>query len=80
VRALAEHAFTEIQLHRVEIVTAVGNEASARVARKAGARFECIARNKLYLHGSPVAANVFSLVPGDNLRVQAFSAQQKETT
>jgi RimJ/RimL family protein N-acetyltransferase len=65
VHALAEHAFTDLQLHRVEIVAAVGNEPSVGVARKAGAQFECTARNKLFLHGSPVAANVFSLVPGD---------------
>ncbi len=62
VQALSQHAFDALDLHRVEIVTARGNEASAGVARKAGALWECEARNRLYLHGQPVSASVFSLV------------------
>jgi ribosomal-protein-serine acetyltransferase len=63
VQALLTHAFHELGLHRVEIVVAVGNIASEGVAIKAGALHECIARNRLYIHGKPVSANIFSLVP-----------------
>ena len=63
--ALAHYAFRDLGLSRVEIVVAQGNEASLGVARKAGAVRECLARNRLVLHGTPVAAHVFALVPGD---------------
>lgn len=65
VQALVDYAFSTLQLHRVEIVVALGNHASAGVARKAGAQFECVARNRLFIHGTPVSASVFSLVPAD---------------
>ncbi|MEK0266438.1 GNAT family protein [Stenotrophomonas rhizophila] len=42
---------------------AVGNEASERVAVKAGALREGVARNRLVIDGRPVAAQMFSLVP-----------------
>jgi RimJ/RimL family protein N-acetyltransferase len=63
VQALSRHAFDELGLHRVEIVVAQGNLPSAAVARRAGASFECVARNRLYIHGRPVPALVFSLIP-----------------
>jgi ribosomal-protein-serine acetyltransferase len=63
--ALAHHAFRDVHQSRVEIVVAAGNDASLGVARKAGAVHECLARNRLVLHGASVAAHVFSLVPGD---------------
>ncbi|NML15713.1 GNAT family N-acetyltransferase [Azohydromonas caseinilytica] len=63
VAALSEFGFRNLGLHRIEIVVAVGNEPSAAVARKSGALFEGIARNRLFLHGAPVAARVYSLVP-----------------
>jgi RimJ/RimL family protein N-acetyltransferase len=63
VRALSAYAFSTLHLHRVEIVVAQGNAPSAGVARKAGAEFECIARNRLLRRGEPVAAEVYSLVP-----------------
>lgn len=63
VRALAAHAFDPLGLQRVEIVVAVGNHASEGVAVKSGALREGIARNRLHLHGQPVAAHMFSLVP-----------------
>lgn len=61
VRALSAYAFGTLALHRVEIVVALGNEASVGVARKAGAQFECVARNRLFLHDQTVAASIFSL-------------------
>jgi len=63
--ALAHYAFRDLNQTRVEIVVAEGNDASLGVARKAGAVHECLARNRLVLDGAPVAAHVFSLVPGD---------------
>lgn len=63
VSTLSMHAFTELQLSRVEIVVADGNAASLAVARKSGAVYECLARNRLRLHGAAVAAHVFSLIP-----------------
>jgi ribosomal-protein-serine acetyltransferase len=65
VMALAHHAFRDVHQSRVEIVVAAGNDVSLGVARKAGAVHECLARNRLVLHGASVAAHVFSLVPGD---------------
>ncbi|MGO4477095.1 GNAT family N-acetyltransferase [Massilia sp. 2TAF26] len=63
VHLLARHAFDALKLSRVEIVIADGNLPSLAVARKAGAVHECLARNRLQLHGGPVAAHVLSLVP-----------------
>lgn len=63
-RALAAFGFQELRLTRIEIVVAVGNVPSQRVAEKIGARFECMARNRLLVHGRPCAASVYSLVPG----------------
>lgn len=63
VRALSAHAFGPLALQRVEIVVAVGNLASERVAVKSGALHECVARNRLVVDGQPAAAHVFSLVP-----------------
>ncbi len=62
--ALARYAFQQLQLVRVEIVVAAGNEPSLAVARKAGAMHECLARNRLRLREGSVDAHVFSLIPG----------------
>lgn len=63
VKALSGYAFSMLHLRRVEIIVAFGNEASAGVARKAGAQFEGIARNRLFIHDKSVPAYIFSLVP-----------------
>jgi RimJ/RimL family protein N-acetyltransferase len=65
VRALSRHAFERLGQSRVEIVVAEDNLPSLGVARKAGAVHECLARNRLSLHGRPVAAHVLSLTPSD---------------
>lgn len=62
-RSLAEFGFQTLGLTRIEIVVAVGNEPSAALARKLGAVFECVARNRLMIGYEPVAASVYSLVP-----------------
>ncbi|RDI97529.1 N-acetyltransferase [Dyella solisilvae] len=65
VRMLARHALQVPELQRLEIVAAADNLASRRVAEKAGARLECIARQRLTLHGQPQDAAVYALVTGD---------------
>lgn len=60
VRLLAAHAFAH-GLRRVEIVVAVGNTASERVAVRCGALHEGIARNRLLINDQSVPAHMFSL-------------------
>jgi ribosomal-protein-serine acetyltransferase len=62
--ALTRLAFESLGLARVEIVIAEDNQPSIAVARKAGAVHECLARNRLQIHGQATAAHVFSFVPG----------------
>lgn len=62
-QALAQYGFRALARVRIEIVVAQGNRASTRVARKLGARMECLARNRLIVGGVPVAARVFALTP-----------------
>ncbi len=63
--AAARFGFGTLGLSRIEIVAAQGNQASRRVACRIGAREECLARNRLLIHGVLHAAAVHSLVPGD---------------
>ena len=60
--ALVEYAFAVLGLQRIEVVVALGNDASEGVARKIGARLECVAPNRLRVRGQPVPAYVFALV------------------
>ena len=41
----------------------VGNSASEVVAIAAGATFECLARNRIFLYGRPFDAHIYALVP-----------------
>ena len=65
VHMLARHALNSPELQRLEIVAAANNRASCRVAEKAGARFEGIARQRLTLHGQPLDAAMYSLIAAD---------------
>jgi RimJ/RimL family protein N-acetyltransferase len=58
--ALRDLAFTSLNLWRAEIVIAVGNTPSMGVAQKVEAHFDCIARNRLQIHGKPTDAHVYS--------------------
>lgn len=71
VQVLSRYAFDTLALHRVEIVVAVGNDASEGVARKSGALFECIARNRLLIRDVSVPASVFSLLLASHESVHA---------
>ena len=57
--------FGELGLTRLEIIALSHNIASQKVAESIGATRECQAKNRLYFHGEPHDAIVYSLVPGD---------------
>jgi len=61
----ASFGFEELGLHRIEIVAAVENIASQRVAEKAGAVREGVLRKRLLIRGESQDAVLFSLVPED---------------
>ena len=62
VRLLINHVFETTDLLRIEIVCAVGNERSQRVAEKVGARREGILRNRLILPTGPADAVMNSVI------------------
>jgi RimJ/RimL family protein N-acetyltransferase len=64
VRLLSRFAFENTDLVRLEIVCAVENQRSQRVAEAAGALREGVLRSRLLVHGSPVDAVMHSLVRG----------------
>lgn len=67
---LAAHfGFGELKFNRLEIVVAVENSASRRVAQNVGARQEGIMRNRLWLQDRAHDAVLFSLIPSDKLEI-----------
>jgi RimJ/RimL family protein N-acetyltransferase len=64
-RLVARFGFAELGLQRIEIIASVSNIASQRVAEKAGAVRECVARERLLIRGARHDAVVFSLLPKD---------------
>lgn len=66
-RLLAAHALRTPALQRLEIVTVEANLASRRVAEKAGARFEGIARCRLLQKGQPQSAAIYAMTAADLL-------------
>lgn len=65
VKMIADFGFLSLQLNRLEILMAVDNIPSRRVAEKSGAFYEGIARQRLALHNAFVDAHVFSIVKSD---------------
>ncbi len=65
VRLVARFAFESLQISRIEIFARPENVASRRVAEKAGAKFETIARNRIVQHGIPYDAALYSIIPAD---------------
>jgi RimJ/RimL family protein N-acetyltransferase len=65
-RLLCQHAFDELQLERLELITDPDNRASQRVAEKVGFRREGVLRSHL-LHpdGRRRDSVMFSLLPGE---------------
>jgi RimJ/RimL family protein N-acetyltransferase len=64
-RLLADWAFQHTELERLEIVAAVGNITSLRVAAKAGAIWEGVMRGRLRIDGKLHDAVLFSIMRGD---------------
>lgn len=63
VALVRDFGFQQLGLFRLEIVMGVGNIASEAVAIAAGAAFESLARNRIFLHGQPLDAHIYALVP-----------------
>ncbi len=61
----ARFAFERLNLIRAEIVIAIGNEPSKRVAEKAGAHYEGILLNRMVVGTRFFDAHMFSLLPSD---------------
>jgi len=62
---LARHGLAELGLERVEILMVVENEASRRVAERAGATFEGTLRHRFLLYGVYHDAHLYSLIRAD---------------
>lgn len=60
VRAMTQHAFASLGLHRLEIRAAVENQRSRNVAERAGFQLEGIARGNEWLHDRFVDHAVYS--------------------
>lgn len=76
VQALSQLAFAELQLGRVEIVVAQHNTPSLGVAERSGAVRECLARNRLKVHGTFTDAYVFALVPSQYRALSATATRR----
>jgi RimJ/RimL family protein N-acetyltransferase len=64
-RLAARFGFGTLGLVRIEIVALPDNHASRRTAERAGARFESIARHRLWARGEARDGAVYALVPAD---------------
>jgi RimJ/RimL family protein N-acetyltransferase len=61
----ARFAFEKLRLVRVEIVIAVGNQRSIKVAEKCGAHHEGTLFNRIIIHRKVYDAVMYSLLPSD---------------
>jgi RimJ/RimL family protein N-acetyltransferase len=66
-RLVLDFALRQLELERIEIVAAVGNTGSQRVAEKVGARREALARNRCRSAGMQQDAYIYSVIPADLL-------------
>lgn len=64
-RLVARFGFDQLGLHRIEILAAVDNIASQRVAEKVGAVREGVLRKRLLINSESRDAVMFSLLPED---------------
>jgi ribosomal-protein-serine acetyltransferase len=64
-RLVVEFAFEHLGLERVEVMAAVDNAASRRVAEKIGAQREGVLRRRLVLQGEPTDVVLYAVVRGD---------------
>jgi len=68
-RLIAQFGLEELKFHRLEILAAVNNVASQRVAEKAGAIREAVLRKRLFLHDRAHDAVMYSLTGEDLQRL-----------
>ena len=64
-RILAEFGIKQLQLKRIQIVAAVQNIPSQKVAERAGAFKEGVSRNRLEIHGLAHDAVIYSFIAQD---------------
>jgi len=64
-RLVARWGFDALKLQRIELVLAVGNKESERVAHKLGAIREGVARRRLRVNDKNQDAFVYSILPGE---------------
>lgn len=65
VRQLIPWVFQNTSLHRLEIVTAIDNVRSQRVAEKVGAHRDAVLKKRILLRGQPHDAVLFSVLRPD---------------
>jgi RimJ/RimL family protein N-acetyltransferase len=65
VRLMCEWAFGELDLARIQLHTLPGNDASERVAERAGFTREGVLRSFTEMKGRRVDITMFSLLPGE---------------
>ena len=65
VRVTARFGFGELNLNHIQILAATGNTGSQRVAEKAGARRDCVLRQRLVHRENVLDAVLFSMIPED---------------
>ena len=74
---LAHFGFSQLELKRIEIVTAVDNVGSQRVAEKLGAFREGILRDRILVGSETRDAVMFSLIIQDVARLQGLTTSTK---
>jgi ribosomal-protein-serine acetyltransferase len=65
VRKVVSWTFANTPIQRIEIIAAVGNLRSRRVAEKSGAHFDAILKKRLLVKGVPVDGALYSFVRPD---------------
>ena len=78
VRAIADWAFRETELVRLEILISAENNPSRRVAEKSGAHQEAVLRSRLLIHGRFHEAALYSIVRGRPLTSRTHALQKSE--
>ena len=72
-RLAAQFGFAQLGLHRIEILAAIPNLASQRVAERAGAVREGVLRKRLLIRGVPHDAVLFTRARGSIAEIAAVA-------
>lgn len=68
-RLTASFGFDQLKLNRLEILMAIENTASKKVAEKTGAHFEGVLRNRIVLNNVSYNAYLYSLIRSDLVNI-----------